>query len=247
MDEDESFNEFYANLKDIVNSAFYLGEQIPEPKIVKKILRFLLERFHAKIAIIEESKDLDSIPLTELIGNLQTYELGLARVGKGGKGKNVALKTKKNDNDESSDDADAKLKSYIIRQFKKFIKNANVKAGDKDCKQSAFFQFMSQDKGKREFKDAGQGNNVPTGPKCYGCYGFGHMNQECPIYLKSVRKSNAIAATLSDTKLEADSNESDKDGIVSAFTAIVESSKEVVDLIDEEEKLIESKFKKMDD
>ena len=73
------------------------------------------------------------------------------------------------------------------------------------------------------------------------------MNQECPIYLKSVRKSNAIAATLSDTKLEADSNESDKDGIVSAFTAIVESSKEVVDLIDEEEKLIESKFKKMDD
>ena len=73
------------------------------------------------------------------------------------------------------------------------------------------------------------------------------MNQECPIYLKLVRKSNAIAATLSDTKLEADSNESDKDGIVSAFTAIVESSKEVVDLIDEEEKLIESKFKKMDD
>ena len=46
----------------------------------------------------------------------------------------MALKTKKNDNDESSDDADAKLKSYIIRQFKKFIKNANVKVGDKDCK-----------------------------------------------------------------------------------------------------------------
>ena len=35
-------------------------------------------------------------------------------------------------NDESSDDEDTKLKSYITRQFKKFIKNANVKAGDKD-------------------------------------------------------------------------------------------------------------------
>ena len=92
MDENESFDEVYAKLKDIVNSTFNLGEQIPEPKIVKKILRSLLKRFHAKITIIEESKDLDSIPQTELIGNLQTYELGLARVGKGSKGKNMALK-----------------------------------------------------------------------------------------------------------------------------------------------------------
>ena len=64
LDEYESFDEFYAKLKDIVNSAFNLGEQIPEPKIVRKILRFLPERFHAKITTIEESKDLDSIPLT---------------------------------------------------------------------------------------------------------------------------------------------------------------------------------------
>ena len=32
MEEDESFDEFYAKLKDIVNSAFNLGETIPEPK-----------------------------------------------------------------------------------------------------------------------------------------------------------------------------------------------------------------------
>ena len=36
MEEDESFDEFYAKLKDIVNSAFNLRETIPEPKIVKK-------------------------------------------------------------------------------------------------------------------------------------------------------------------------------------------------------------------
>ena len=70
IDKDESFNEFYAKLQDIVNSTFNLGEQISEPKIVRKILRSLPERFHAKITTIEESKDLDSIPLTELIGNL---------------------------------------------------------------------------------------------------------------------------------------------------------------------------------
>ena len=102
------------------------------------ILRSLPERLHAKITAIEESKDLDSVPLIELIGNLQTYELGLARVGKGGKGKNMALKTKNDDNDESSDDKDTKLKSYITKQFKKFIKNVHVKVGDKDRKQSTF-------------------------------------------------------------------------------------------------------------
>ena len=85
MDEDESFDEFYAKLKDIVNLAFNLGETIPEPKIVKKVLRSLPERFHAKIKAIEKSKDIDKIPLTELVGNLQTYELGLTRIGKSGK------------------------------------------------------------------------------------------------------------------------------------------------------------------
>ena len=55
MEEDESFNKFYAKLKDIVNSAFNLGETIPKPKIVRKVLRSLPERIHAKITAIEES------------------------------------------------------------------------------------------------------------------------------------------------------------------------------------------------
>ena len=70
MEEDESFDEFYAKLKDIVNSAFNPGETIPKPKIVKKVFRSLPERFHAKIIVVEESKDIDKIHLTELIGNL---------------------------------------------------------------------------------------------------------------------------------------------------------------------------------
>ena len=59
IEEDESFDEFYAKLKDIVNSAFNLRETIPEPKIVRKVLRSLPKRFHAKITAIEESKDID--------------------------------------------------------------------------------------------------------------------------------------------------------------------------------------------
>ena len=148
MEEDESFDEFYAKLKDIVNSAFNLGEIILEPKIVRKVLRSLPERFHAKITTIEESKDIDKIPLTEPIGNRQTYELGLSRSGKTGKGKSMALKAKSSETDESSDDEDSKMKSYITRQFKKFMKNAKEKGSDKDRRQSNSSQFKSQDKGK---------------------------------------------------------------------------------------------------
>ena len=49
MERDESFDEFYAKLKDIVNSAFNIGETIPESKIVRKVLRSLPEKFDAKI------------------------------------------------------------------------------------------------------------------------------------------------------------------------------------------------------
>ena len=134
MEEDESFDEFYSKLKDIVNSASNLGETIPEPKIVRKVLRSLHERFHAKITAIEESKDIDKIPLIELVCNLQTYELGLTRIGKSGKSKSMALKAKSSDTNESSDNEDSKMKSYITRKFKKFMKNANGKGFNKDRK-----------------------------------------------------------------------------------------------------------------
>ena len=95
---------------DIVNLAFNLRETIPEPNIARKVLRSLPERFHAKITTIEESKDIDKIHLTELIGK---------------------------------------------RQFKKFMKNANAKVFDKDCKQSNSSQFKNQDKGKKDARDSG--------------------------------------------------------------------------------------------
>ena len=53
-----------------------------------------------------------------------------------GKGKSMALKAKSSETDESSDDEDSKMKSYITRQFKQFMKNANGKGFDKDRRQS---------------------------------------------------------------------------------------------------------------
>ena len=72
------------------------------------------------------------------------------------------------------------------------------------------------------------------------------MKQECPSYLKTIGKSKALTATLSDIEPEDDSDNKD-DGILNAFTVIVNSTEGIVEEVDEEEDLVESKFKKMDE
>ena len=51
----------------------------------------------------------------------------MTRIEKLSKGRSMALKAKSSDTNESSNDEDSKMKSYITRQFKKFMKNANAK------------------------------------------------------------------------------------------------------------------------
>ena len=157
----------------------------------------------------------------------------------------MALKAKSSDTEESSDDEDSKMKSYITRQFKKFMKNANGKGFDKDPRQSSPSQFKRQDKGKKDARDGGQ-YTIPAGLKCFRCQDFCHMKQECLTYLKSIGKSKALIATLSDIEFEDDSDNED-DGILNAFTAIVNPTDEIVEDVDEDEELVESKFEKMDD
>ena len=94
MEEDESFDEFYAKLKDIVNSAFNLGKTISEPKIVRKVLKSLPERFHAKITVIEESNDIDKIPLTELVSKFAYLRARVIKDWKVGKGQEHSLEGK---------------------------------------------------------------------------------------------------------------------------------------------------------
>ena len=74
MADDETFDEFYAKLNDIVNSAFNLDEVHDQPKIVRNILRSLSENFKLKVTAITESKDVETIPVDELVGSLQSYE-----------------------------------------------------------------------------------------------------------------------------------------------------------------------------
>ena len=72
------------------------------------------------------------------------------------------------------------------------------------------------------------------------------MKQEYPTYLKTIGKSKALAATLSDTKPKDDSDNED-DGILNAFTTIVNPTEGIVEDVNDEEEFVDSKFEKMDE
>ena len=71
------------------------------------------------------------------------------------------------------------------------------------------------------------------------------MKQECPTYLKTIGKSKVLATTLSDIEPKTDFDNED-DGILNAFTATINPTEGIVEDMDEEEELVESKFEKMD-
>ena len=119
MSDDESFDEFYAKLNDIVNYAYNLGEIYDQPKIVWKILRSLTENFRPKVTTITESKDVDSNPIDELVGSLQSYELDLPKTSKS---KSMAFKSV---NDAEVGGFDDKLSAteivYLAKNFRNFF------------------------------------------------------------------------------------------------------------------------------
>ena len=82
MSDDESFDEFYVKLNDIVNYVYNLGEIYDQSKTLRKILRSLTKDFRPKVTTITESKDVDSIPVDELVRSLQSYELDLPKTNK---------------------------------------------------------------------------------------------------------------------------------------------------------------------
>ena len=71
-------------------------------------------------------------------------------------------------------------------------------------------------------------------------------NKNVHLISRPLEKARPLTTTLSDTEPEDDSDNKD-DGILNAFTVIVNSTEGIVEEVDEEENLVESKFKKMDE
>ena len=73
------------------------------------------------------------------------------------------------------------------------------------------------------------------------------MKQEYPTYLKSIRKSKALAATLSDTELETNSEDNDQEEKFMAFTTTIELPEESKEPVSADEELTNSKFENFDE
>ncbi|KAL5546929.1 hypothetical protein UlMin_006616 [Ulmus minor] len=118
MEEGEKVADFNAKLIDITNRSCLLGEEYVESKIVRKILRSLPHRFQGKFIAIEESNNVDKIRLEELIGSLETFEMGLGEEKKE-KVKNIAFKSE--NNSENNDAMDNEELVFFTRKFKQFL------------------------------------------------------------------------------------------------------------------------------
>ncbi|GKC77412.1 UBN2 domain-containing protein, partial [Tanacetum coccineum] len=100
----ESIDSGFARFNTIIASFKTLDEGFSSKNYVRKFLRALHPKWRAKVTAIEESKDLSSLALDELIGDLKVHEVVMKKDSEIYRGKkrvkSTALKAKK----ESSDD-----------------------------------------------------------------------------------------------------------------------------------------------
>ncbi|GKD43024.1 hypothetical protein Tco_1267669 [Tanacetum coccineum] len=98
--EEESIDNAFARFNTIITSLKTLDEGFSSKNYVRKFLRALHPKWRAKVTAIEESKDLTSLSLDELIGNLKVNEVIIKNDSEMVKGKreqnrSFALKAKK--------------------------------------------------------------------------------------------------------------------------------------------------------
>lgn len=223
MGDDEKFGDFNARLNTIVNGCFNLGDPIPQHRIVKKILRSLPLKFHSKKIAIQESKDLNTYNLQELIGNLTTYEMELPEELKS---KSIALKAESEITIESSIQSETVL---LAKQFRKFLKSKRAKVNEYRTDSNHSNNRAREQSGEKtaKFQRAVE-KRTNNGPKCFACEGFGHIASECANTLRNAKGSQnkVLNVTWSDSDSDADSTSDDDCSVVAlvGLTTTIEGS-----------------------
>ncbi|GJV36986.1 hypothetical protein Tco_1409463 [Tanacetum coccineum] len=127
--EEEWIDNAFARFNIIITSLKALDEDFSSKNYIRKFLRALHPKWRAKVTAIEESKDLTSLSLDELIGNLKVYEVIINKDSEMVKDKreqsrSLALKAKKESSDEESSNSDSEDEEYAmaVRDFQKFFK-----------------------------------------------------------------------------------------------------------------------------
>ncbi|GKB63073.1 zf-CCHC domain-containing protein [Tanacetum coccineum] len=128
ISEDEYINSAFARFNTIITSLKAFDEGYSSKNYVRKFLRALQPKWRAKVTAIEESKDLTSLSLDELIGNLKVHEMIIKKdseiVKAKGESRSLALKAKKESSDEECSTSGSEDEEYtmMVRDFKKFFK-----------------------------------------------------------------------------------------------------------------------------
>ena len=149
---------------------------------------------------ITESKDVDFIPVDELIGSLQSYELDLPKTSKS---KSMAFKSVDDVDVGGFDDELFAIEiAYLAKNFRNFFRINNRRVRGTNTTEPRNFRkndptMVNNTEKPRE--KVGQSSNKSMGPQCFGCQGYGHMKSEYSTYLRS--KGKAMAVTLSDDEV----------------------------------------------
>ncbi|GKB28453.1 zf-CCHC domain-containing protein [Tanacetum coccineum] len=127
--EEESIDSGFGRINTIITSLKVLDEGFSSKNYIRKFLRALHPKWRAKVTTIEESKDLSSLALDELISNLEVHKLVMEKDSKIYKGekervKSIVLKAKKESSDDETSISKSDDKEYAItlRNFKKFFR-----------------------------------------------------------------------------------------------------------------------------
>ncbi|GKB49901.1 zf-CCHC domain-containing protein [Tanacetum coccineum] len=190
--EEESIDNGFARFNTIITSLKALDEGFSSKNYVRKFLRALHPKWRAKITAIEESKDLTSLSLDELIGNLKVYEVIIKKDSKMVKGKreqsrSLALKAIKESSDEDSLISNSEDEEYAmaIRDFKKFFKRRG--------------RFVRQPRDERKsFQRSKDDKNGKSERKCFRCGDPNHLIEECSKPQRNYNQRAFVGGTWSE-------------------------------------------------
>ncbi|GJV10292.1 zf-CCHC domain-containing protein [Tanacetum coccineum] len=196
ISEEESIDNGFARFNTIITSLKALNEGFSSKNYVRKFLRALHPKWRAKFMAIKESKDLTSLSLDELIGNLKVYEVIIKKDSEMVKGKrelnrSLALKAKKESSDEDGSTFDSEDKEYAMamRDFKKIFKR----------RERFVRQPHDERKSSQRNKDDNNGNSER---KCFKCGDPNHLIGECPKLLRNYNQRAFVGGTCSDSDEE---------------------------------------------
>ena len=175
MMENETISDFNSKLCDIANEAFALGKKYSDIKLVRKILKSLPKRFAYKVAAIEETRDLNTMSLKELMGSLQTFELNL-KMNK--KEKSIALQAEKHESFNKGTVSDDESMVLLTQSFNRYLKRMNKK------KISQGSGKINQFQRNKKIKNPVENKKSRKGIQCRECEGFGHIQSKCANTLR---------------------------------------------------------------